>query len=243
MTEAKTPLSNREKVSQLAMLDRGIASQATSQNLLFQPQSATRKRERSTQDIDNKEFINKLEVLLQGSNHPSIKNPMHEVSSRFRDFETAKHVSDEELKTLPPYLQDLILALADRIRSIRLTASSVTERSAPPLPTAENISETWVNRSTESREAGETPLSFFQRVYAPWVGVITKGHIRHIDLSLYTALDNWRRRAPEENVIPEAILPRTYRDLSKVQPTEEEIKIYNKINALKSSLSQKRKAS
>lgn len=35
MTEAKTPLSNREKVSQLAMLDRGIASQATSQTFSF----------------------------------------------------------------------------------------------------------------------------------------------------------------------------------------------------------------
>ena len=207
MTEVKSPLSNREKISQLAMLDRGIASQVkrvkTDQSPIFPPQSETRKRGKSPQRLDNKEFVNKLRVLLQGSSHPSIKNSMHEVSSRFRDFEAAKYASDEELNRLPPDLQDLILTLADRIRSIRLSEQT-SERSAPPLPTAEDISETWVNRSTESREVGETPLDFFMRVYAPWVGVITKADVRRIDPKLYRAFYNFRT-VPSDDVLPNSV--------------------------------------
>lgn len=168
-------------------------------------------------------------------------NPtMEKLAQELRVLDEQRQLTDgSALRSLSTETQDLILALADRIRSIRLTdqtdaqppAPPSLERVTPPLPTAEDISETWVNRSSESREAGETPLSFFQRVYAPWVGVITKGHIRHIDPSLYTAFNNWTKKG--KNTIPEAILPNQLRRWGNVSTTPDEIKIYNKINAIR----------
>jgi hypothetical protein len=258
MTETDSSFANaaEEKSAQLAMLNRGVMGVARKQQPLSQIASEPHlTRRNKSQLFDNKENIRKLEALLQGYNSPAIKGFMEEISSRFREFETERRITDDELAELPSDVQDFILAMAERIQHIRnieqapadTLTSDIAGSDTPPLPTAENVPETWKERDKtiyvideEGNERPETPLDFFLRVYAPWIRKVTRRDIRHIDSSLYTALDNWRRRDPINNIIPDAILPKAYRDLSKVQLTEEEIKIYNKVNSLKSSASQKR---
>lgn len=172
-----------------------------------------------------------------------------------QELETALQQATPSSKTLVPEVTETMERILHSVRTTvepgtwapsledlpQLATPSVAERVTPPLPTAEDMAKdptkTWVGRDKSIRvldEEGqlrpETPLDLFKRVYGPWVGVITKGHIKHIDLSLYTAFNHWTKN--RKNTIPEAILPNMVHRWKDSTPTPEEIKIYNKVNAL-----------
>ena len=168
------------------------------------------------QDIENIAIIDKyakLEGYIQWQKRRQPLSLMQRLTLELRALEEqSKHPNHTPLHSMNQETQDLILTLADRIRSIRLTEQTEAqpfttkslERVTPPLPTAAHISETWVNRSDASREAGETPLDFFKRVYAPWVGVITKADVRRIDPKLYRAFYNFKT-VPSDDALPNSV--------------------------------------
>ncbi|MEJ0027691.1 MAG: hypothetical protein WDN01_16830 [Rhizomicrobium sp.] len=46
----------------------------------------------------------------------------------------------------------------------------------------------------KDRKPGDTPASFFARVYEPWVGRMTRKDVGRLDHAWYAALSNWLRR-------------------------------------------------
>jgi hypothetical protein len=99
-------------------------------------------------------------------------------------------------------------------------------REALELPTEAPMR--WQDRD---KKDGENPVSFISRVYAKWVGKgLERGHIRHLDDKLYTALANWQRQGGK---IPQDMIPNTKQRWGNATISESDWKSYKKINALR----------
>lgn len=75
----------------------------------------------------------------------------------------------------------------------------VGEPERQPLP--EKAPALWA----QAKEPGDTPPTFIQRHYAPWLGKgLSRADVRHLDPQLYMALANWRRKndLPEGFALP-----------------------------------------
>lgn len=76
----------------------------------------------------------------------------------------------------------------------RIGEGPAQEPEHAPLP--EKAPALWA----EAKEPGDTPPTFIQRHYAPWLDKgLTRADVRHLDPQLYMALANWLRK----NELPE----------------------------------------
>jgi len=197
-----------------------------------------------------KEVNKKLEEIVRDAQE--ILSPTHTVSSAiFESLTWTKSLADQVLAfskpgtwsasssslSLPP-LSDHFAHIPFPDPTIaQSTTPSVAEVSVPPLPTAEDMAKdplnTWVGRDKKLRVLDkdgkpqpESPLDFFKRVYAPWVGKIARRDIQHIDPSLYRAFYNLK------SVPPDDILPNRVGRWAGAEVTSDDMEIYNKVNAI-----------
>ena len=166
-------------------------------------------------------------ICIISNFYPLLKPKFKDMLTEFRD---SIESGDVDLRNLDAEARRVI----EKISQAVLDATQDTCSSRVPLiPIFDeaNVANT-VERWNQRENKRELPLDFIKRVYAKWVGKgLTRSSLRKIDPKLYTALANWARNP--KNTIPDDILPDGRRHWDDAKPTDEEIRIYNKINALR----------
>ncbi len=79
-------------------------------------------------------------------------------------------------------------ATRDKLVAVAQVVDERGRPDRPPLP--KKAPALWA----KDRLKGDTPVSFFKRVYEPWVGQMTRKDVGRLDHAWYAALSNWLRR-------------------------------------------------
>jgi len=92
-----------------------------------------------------------------------------------------------------------VARLQFRVRHATRISSKTLSAADTEVPTIAPVR--WLDRANRQ----ETPVEFVRREYKSWLGRLSRAHIRQLDRSLYTALNNWL--AKHKSLPPDLDLP------------------------------------
>lgn len=173
-------------------------AESASEDEIFEMRRASA-RSASSNVVFLEKFVNKWENTPQPKYFGDVGNNGKSIEDDYHDFllERGDNLDDIERETLT-FRQFLEAKRPDLLA--RNVGSTWTEKvTRPTLP--EKAPALWA----EAKEPGDTPPTFIQRHYAPWLGKgLSRADVRHLDPQLYMALANWRRKndLPEGFALP-----------------------------------------